>query len=188
MAVLAGRKAKLKEIVKRLRAQGKSPEEIRDFLTRRLAMNRRALATTAPTPTGAPTTAPATAPTKTTPRGERAEFTRLVKEAENILAGSGYTPFIKEGLRSSQRQAQLYAQGRTRPGNIVTYARPGQSTHETGRAVDIWFKDKYGREISPDEAAKRGLYRRIAPAAKRIGFSWGGDWRGFVDQPHFQLI
>lgn len=47
-------------------------------------------------------------------------------------------PFkVFEGYRSPDRQAALYAQGRTAPGKIVTYARPGESFHQYGLAVDI---------------------------------------------------
>ena len=42
-----------------------------------------------------------------------------------------------EGFRSRERQAALYAQGRTVPGKIVTYARPGESYHQYGLAADI---------------------------------------------------
>lgn len=47
-------------------------------------------------------------------------------------------PFrLFEGYRSPERQTALYAQGRTTPGRIVTYARAGESLHNYGLAVDI---------------------------------------------------
>lgn len=47
-------------------------------------------------------------------------------------------PFrIFEAFRYPERQAELYAQGRTRPGNIVTYAKPWSSFHQYGLAVDF---------------------------------------------------
>lgn len=39
--------------------------------------------------------------------------------------------------RTCQEQARLYAQGRTTPGDIVTDAKPGQTPHEFGLAVDV---------------------------------------------------
>lgn len=46
---------------------------------------------------------------------------------------------IFEGLRTKERQAELYAQGRTKPWKIVTWTL--QSNHLTGKAIDIVFKD-----------------------------------------------
>jgi len=44
--------------------------------------------------------------------------------------------YIYEGFRSNERQDELYAQGRTTEGRIVTNALPGQSFHNYGRAID----------------------------------------------------
>lgn len=47
-------------------------------------------------------------------------------------------PFkIFEAYRFPQRQEDLYAQGRTQPGPIVTYAKPWFSYHQYGLAVDF---------------------------------------------------
>jgi len=56
--------------------------------------------------------------------------------AENI-------PFrVFEGFRSPERQNWLYAQGRTRSGEIVTKAEAWQSYHQYGLAVDlVLFRD-----------------------------------------------
>jgi peptidoglycan L-alanyl-D-glutamate endopeptidase CwlK len=50
-------------------------------------------------------------------------------------------PFeIFEAYRTPQRQAWLYAQGRTRPGGIVTKAEPWESYHQYGLAADFVLK------------------------------------------------
>jgi hypothetical protein len=47
-------------------------------------------------------------------------------------------PFqIFEAFRYPERQKELYAQGRTKPGNIVTYAKAWSSFHQYGLAVDF---------------------------------------------------
>src|SRR5690606_12595912 len=56
----------------------------------------------------------------------------LIKRAYH----EGINAQITEGFRSYARQNQLYAQGRTTPGNIVTHARGGSSIHNFGLAVD----------------------------------------------------
>lgn len=48
----------------------------------------------------------------------------------------GIRVYIYEGLRSKQRQQELYNQGRTTVGSIVTNAMPGQSFHNYGFALD----------------------------------------------------
>ena len=47
-------------------------------------------------------------------------------------------PFqIFEAFRYPERQKELYAQGRTKPGDIVTYAQAWSSFHQYGLAVDF---------------------------------------------------
>lgn len=59
--------------------------------------------------------------------------------------------FMTEGWRAPERQAWLYASGRTRDGSILTYARPGESYHNLlvndrpfSAAADfaIWDEDR----------------------------------------------
>lgn len=40
-------------------------------------------------------------------------------------------------LRTISEQNELYAQGRTKPGKVVTFAKGGQSMHNYGLAIDI---------------------------------------------------
>lgn len=60
-------------------------------------------------------------------------------------------PFkVFEAYRYPQRQAQLYAQGRSTTGKIVTYAKPWSSYHQYGLAVDfvLFINDKWSWENS----------------------------------------
>src|SRR5438093_661694 len=65
-------------------------------------------------------------------------------------------PFaLFEGYRYPERQADLYGQGRTSPGKIVTYAPPWRSYHQYGLAVDLvlnvdgkWSWDTSGAKAS----------------------------------------
>ncbi len=40
-------------------------------------------------------------------------------------------------LRTNAEQNELYAQGRTKPGKVVTFAKGGQSMHNYGLAIDV---------------------------------------------------
>ena len=50
---------------------------------------------------------------------------------------AGLPVLIYQTLRDAEYQDQLYAQGRTKPGKIVTNAKGGQSYHEYGVAFDF---------------------------------------------------
>ena len=85
---------------------------------------------------------------------------------------------ITEGLRTLERQRELFAAKAT---------RTMKSRHLTGHAVDV--AAYVGGTVRWDWP----LYAEIASAMKRTGeklsipIEWGGDWKTFPDGPHFQL-
>jgi len=84
------------------------------------------------------------------------------------------------GTRTFAEQDELFAQGRTKPGKIVTNAKGGFSNHNFGVAWDIGiFKGTAFLAESPqyDEAGQIG---------KSLGLEWGGDFSSIIDKPHFQ--
>lgn len=88
---------------------------------------------------------------------------------------------IGETYRTRNRQDDLFAQGRTRPGNIVTYARGSSmsSYHQWRLAFDVFINQK-GKEYDKE------LLACVGKIGEEIGLEWGGAWRNFVDTPHFQ--
>lgn len=96
----------------------------------------------------------------------------------NLASIDGHPLIITETYRSPERQAELYAQGRDKPGRIVTNARPGQSKHETRRAFDVCFP---GTEPYSDAHP----WRLVGVWAKAAGLEWGGSWTR-PDRPHLQ--
>ena len=67
----------------------------------------------------------------------RAKLEPFVIAAQELVAKDGVTIEVISGLRSWAQQAALFAQGRTKPGRIVTKARPGSSWHNYGLAIDL---------------------------------------------------
>ena len=61
---------------------------------------------------------------------------RRVGEWLRLCCARGAPVLVYETLRDEDRQAELYAKGRTTAGKIVTNARPGWSWHQYGMAVD----------------------------------------------------
>ena len=96
-------------------------------------------------------------------------------------AAGGITIKVISGLRTYDEQNDLYAQGRTKPGNIVSNARGGYSNHNFGIAFDIGVFEgsKY-----VDESPK---YKAVGVLGLDLGLEWGGNWKGIQDEPHFQL-
>lgn len=92
-----------------------------------------------------------------------------------------YAWVIFETYRSQTRQDYLYAQGRTRPGSIVTHTK--HSRHTERDAADIVWLDRKGRFHWDGPLV---LWQILGHAARTYGLEWGGDWSSFVDLPHIQ--
>lgn len=87
-------------------------------------------------------------------------------------------------LRTSAEQAALWAQGRTAPGPVVTWAKPGQSKHEAGRAFDV-VPLRAGVPVWGTSGQDGALWRRLGAIGEGVGLTWGGRWSK-PDFPHFQ--
>lgn len=107
----------------------------------------------------------------------------------------GFPMMVTDGVRTQEQQQRLYAQGRTVPGRIVTYADgvTKHSNHQAkmdghGHAVDCCFlvdADSDGDVDDPSWDAKRpwALYGLMA---QTLGLVWGGAWK-MRDLPHVEL-
>ena len=89
----------------------------------------------------------------------------------------GIDIFVTEYHRSQERQNYLYEQGRSRPGNIVTWTR--SSNHTSGYAWDIAVNP-------PHDLYDSKIIAKAGQVAKELGIEWGGDWKE-KDTPHFQI-
>lgn len=87
---------------------------------------------------------------------------------------------ITFGYRTFEEQQALYDQGRTKPGKIVTKAKPGQSFHNYALAIDV-VPIVNGKA---DWESKR--WEEIGAIGESVGFEWGGRWTKMLDRPHFQ--
>jgi peptidoglycan L-alanyl-D-glutamate endopeptidase CwlK len=115
-----------------------------------------------------------------------ARLTNLVqRKADEVIAEMttfGYKVMVYQGFRSFAGQDALYAQGRTKPGTVVTNAKGGDSLHNYGCAVDIVFIEN-GRP----SWAEHHPWHILGAIGKKHGFEWGGDWASFPDRPHLQI-
>lgn len=110
------------------------------------------------------------------------ELTSNAQKACNLFLAEckrqGLNVLITETYRSQARQDYLYAQGRTRPGNKVTWTK--NSRHTSRRAWDI-CKNVKGQEYSDNS-----FFKKCGDIAKHLGITWGGTW-STPDTPHFEI-
>ncbi|HCZ8394869.1 TPA: M15 family metallopeptidase [Elizabethkingia anophelis] len=126
----------------------------------------------------------------------------LIKVMKAAIVNSPVDFTITEGLRSDQRQKDLYAQGRTKPGIRVTNKDGVKSisNHQDmadgkrdglGKAVDLYpfFLGKV--QVNHPDTIKnlKLIATHIKSVAKELGIGiiWGGDWKSPYDPPHFEL-
>lgn len=118
----------------------------------------------------------------------------VVAEKQNKLVErarkNGIKIIITEGYRSEERQNELFEQGRSTAGQIVTSARGGESYHNYGLAIDFAIRvsaDKVIWDMDYDGNGNgKSDWMEIVEIAKELGFEWGGDWANFPDYPHLQ--
>jgi peptidoglycan L-alanyl-D-glutamate endopeptidase CwlK len=107
--------------------------------------------------------------------GVHPDLVRVVKKAAS-MSDLDFT--VLEGLRTVERQKQLFAQKATKTMN---------SRHITGHAVDL--APVLGGEVSWDWPLYNRLAKivKAAAVAENVSITWGGDWRTFKDGPHWEL-
>jgi len=106
--------------------------------------------------------------------------------AKKVAAEFGCDYVIISGMRTWAEQDALYAQGRFKPGKVVTKAKAGQSNHNFGVAFDCGvFRNGLYLDDSDSHLASR-VHRACAKLAAEHGLAWGGSWT-FKDEPHYQL-
>lgn len=113
-------------------------------------------------------------------KGVHPDLVRVVKR----LAETSGIPFtLLEGVRTIERQRELYKAGASKTLN----SRHIPAKNGFGHAVDI------APLISGKVSWDWPLYRKLAPLmkaaakAEKVAIEWGGDWTSFADGPHWQL-
>lgn len=109
------------------------------------------------------------------------------KKAEDLLAIYKYFNqkdiiYIFESVRTPERQQELWEQGRSKAGKIITDAPAGMSYHQYGVAFDVVFLDSKG---NPSWSEKHD-WETLGKIGKMLGLEWGGDWKN-ADRPHFEF-
>jgi len=129
----------------------------------------------------------------------------LVHKFQENCIRAGLDVLITCTWRAPVEQAALYAQGRTRPGKIVTNARPGESAHNfmlnglpAALAIDVvplrngkpvWGLGGDGIDENPadDERDDLELWQRVVKAGEDAGLESASRWQSFKEWPHFDF-
>jgi peptidoglycan L-alanyl-D-glutamate endopeptidase CwlK len=109
--------------------------------------------------------------------------------AEALLATcnqEGCKLTVTSTYRDAEAQDALYAQGRTKPGKIVTNAKGGQSLHNWRVAFDV-VPMRDGKAVWGTTGWDGLLWMKVGAIGRSIGLEWGGAWSRFPDFPHFQF-
>ena len=112
-------------------------------------------------------------------------FAEKCKNLLQICESRGVRYYMISGYRSVTEQNELYAQGRTKPGQIVTNARGGQSAHNFGIAIDF-CRDVDMQRSGLQPSWNTPDYKVLGEEAVRLGLESGLYWN-FKDAPHIQL-
>jgi D-alanyl-D-alanine carboxypeptidase len=122
--------------------------------------------------------------------GLEPSFRKKVEDWWAECEAEGIELLIYCGLRTFKEQDDLYAQGRTEAGRLITNARGGQSFHNYGRAIDYvplkngradWDDDKtYARAQAI--GAKLGL-RAISWETPHLEDGSVASWRDLAKVP-----
>jgi hypothetical protein len=106
----------------------------------------------------------------------RAAAVRFIEAASQ----NGIELKVVSTLRTCAEQNDIYAQGRTKPGRVVSNAPGCRSWHVFGRALDVLIRNSDGTlQLDADPR-----YEVLGDIATDLGFVWGGKWG---DAGHFEF-
>jgi peptidoglycan L-alanyl-D-glutamate endopeptidase CwlK len=83
---------------------------------------------------------------------------------------------ILETFRHPARQQQLFNQGRTAPGNIVTFAEAYESMHQYCLAVDFIVDTDTEKKGIQDPYSSKIQWHILGELCSDYDLEWGGKW------------
>ncbi len=122
----------------------------------------------------------------------------LVKVVKRAIELTTVDFMVLEGVRTPQRQKELYAQGRTTKGPVVTWTLTSNHFKNPvtgyGHAVDLVPYPVDWTDLKKFDAMAEAMF--AAAEELKVPIRWGADWdkdgkpreRGETDSPHFELV
>lgn len=110
------------------------------------------------------------------------EVQALCNKFISECAKVGIDLLVTSTYRDFESQNELYAQGRTKPGNKVTNAKAGESFHNYRIAFDVV------PIINGKADWNSTRWPEIGEIGEKCGLSWAGRWKGSLrETAHFQM-
>lgn len=119
----------------------------------------------------------------------------IVRVARRALSFGVMDFSVIEGLRTAERQQDLYREGKSQLDGVTV-----RSKHQGGNAIDILPYPAVVNSVNVWDDKQRfcvlaGLMYAAA-SLEGVSIRWGGDWDGdgnnadssFFDAPHFELV
>lgn len=106
----------------------------------------------------------------------RADVAANCRSLIALAEREGLHALVTETVRDSEYQKMLAKKGYAAAGAVT----PSFHADHAGLAFDICKNEE---DHAYDDPA---FFARMGELGKKVGFSWGGDWRSFPDRPHFQ--
>ncbi|MDR1552565.1 MAG: M15 family metallopeptidase [Prevotellaceae bacterium] len=100
----------------------------------------------------------------------------LVDITEKAVEQLNFDVTVSEGLRTIETQQKYVAEGKSK----TMYSK-----HITGYAVDLYPIVNGSIDNTKFEQLAAEMKKQAALQCAII--EWGGDWKTFIDKPHFQL-
>lgn len=113
-----------------------------------------------------------------------------MQEKANAFIGKakedGLDVYLSETFRNFNMQDSYFKQGRSTPGGIITNAMGGEGLHSYGLAFDA-YPVVNGRVLTRITKDNKKYWDRMGEIGESVGLKWGGRWKEFPDNPHFEL-
>ena len=104
----------------------------------------------------------------------RDDVERNCRKMIEIAKADGWNILVTGTVRDQEYQEYCYRNG------TANTKYPSFHADHAGLAFDI-CKNKKGEEYSDN-----AFWSYCSKLGKKMGFTWGGDWKSFPDKPHFQ--
>lgn len=115
----------------------------------------------------------------------------VMQAAQGLLddcRSAGIDLLIYCTMRTNAEQAELYAIGRSKPGKVVTAAKPGQSKHNPDIDGKAWAFDAVPMLGGKPQWDNSALLLKVGQLGEARGLMWAGRWGGALrERVHFQI-
>lgn len=116
---------------------------------------------------------------------------------EEVIKATPYNFIITKGLRDLKTQQEYFKKGTSRCDGINNKSKHQANSNGLSEAIDIMCYNENGKatwekkyyiemaKVFKETAIELNKSRK---AEDKINIRWGGDFKGFFDGPHFELI